>query len=174
MGSSSEDVPAPSTEEATLLWLLAELEKAARTSGVRCTPEATAGICERLRKLAAELSSETLCGIRRTLGVATPAGSLPAAGLAPCSAASKGGGRSVGRLPDNAKIEQFQNKLDYARVQATPKVMSNRTRLMSDEKADGLERNVATWLGRGQGARHVGSRIDDLVLGTTEFANVRA
>jgi hypothetical protein len=45
---------------------------------------------------------------------------------------------------------------------------------MSDEKADGLERNVATWLGRGQGARHVGSRIDDLVLGTTEFANVRA
>jgi hypothetical protein len=59
MGSSSEDVPAPSTEEATLLRLLTELEKAARTSGVRCTPEATADICERLRKLAAELSSET-------------------------------------------------------------------------------------------------------------------
>jgi hypothetical protein len=59
MGSSTKDVTAPSTEEATLLRLLAELEKAARASGVRCTPETTAGICERLRKLAAELSSET-------------------------------------------------------------------------------------------------------------------
>jgi hypothetical protein len=59
MGSSSKDVTAPSTEEATLLRLLAELEKAARASGVRCTPEATVGICARLRKLAAELSSET-------------------------------------------------------------------------------------------------------------------
>jgi hypothetical protein len=59
MGSSSKDVPTPSTEEATLLRLLAKLEKAARASGARCTPEATAGICERLRKLAAELSSES-------------------------------------------------------------------------------------------------------------------
>ena len=45
---------------------------------------------------------------------------------------------------------------------------------MSDEKADGLERNVATWLGGGQGAQCVRSMIDDLQLGTTEFANVRA
>jgi len=60
MGSSSKDVPIPSTEEATLLRLLAKLEKAARASGVRCTPEATAGICEKAAQTGkAELSSES-------------------------------------------------------------------------------------------------------------------
>ena len=59
MGSSAKNMPAPSTEEATLLRLLTELEKAAHARGVRGTPKATADICKRLRKLAAELSSET-------------------------------------------------------------------------------------------------------------------
>jgi hypothetical protein len=56
MGRSPTDVTAPSTEEVALLRLLTELEKAARTDRAKkCTPEARASICERLRKLAAEI-----------------------------------------------------------------------------------------------------------------------
>lgn len=58
MSRSSEDVTAPSTEEVAFLRLLTELEKAARTNGGKFTPKATASICERLRKLAADMSVE--------------------------------------------------------------------------------------------------------------------
>jgi len=58
MSSSSNNVTAPSAEEATLLRLLTELEKAVRTNAARCTPKVAASLCDRLRKLAAEISSE--------------------------------------------------------------------------------------------------------------------
>jgi len=51
------DVTAPSAEEAVLDRLLTELEKAVRTGRAKCVPEARASICERLRKLAAEISA---------------------------------------------------------------------------------------------------------------------
>ena len=57
MGSSSKDVTAPSPEEATLLRVLTELEKAARTNAAGCSPEAIAVVCERLHKLVTEISS---------------------------------------------------------------------------------------------------------------------
>ena len=56
MSSPSSGVTAPSAEEVALLRLLAELEKAVRANRSRCTSEAVAGMSERLRKLAAELS----------------------------------------------------------------------------------------------------------------------
>jgi hypothetical protein len=56
MGRSSEDVTAPSTEEVAFLRLLTELEKAARTDRAKFAPKATVSICERLRKLAADMS----------------------------------------------------------------------------------------------------------------------
>jgi hypothetical protein len=58
MGRSSEDVTAPSTEEEAFLRLLTGLEKMARTDRAQFTPKATASICERLRKLAADMSVE--------------------------------------------------------------------------------------------------------------------
>ena len=47
---------APSTEEVAFLRLLTELEKAGRTDKAKFTARATASICERLRKLAADVS----------------------------------------------------------------------------------------------------------------------
>ena len=58
MSRSSEDVTAPSTEDVAFFRLLAELEKAARTDRAKFTPKATASICERLRKLVADISVE--------------------------------------------------------------------------------------------------------------------
>jgi hypothetical protein len=58
MSRSSEDVTAPFTEEVAFLRLLTELEKAAHIDWARFTPNATASICERLRKLAADMSVE--------------------------------------------------------------------------------------------------------------------
>jgi hypothetical protein len=57
VGSLPKDLTAASAEEATLLRCLAELEETARANGAKCTPEARAGICQRLRRLASEISS---------------------------------------------------------------------------------------------------------------------
>jgi hypothetical protein len=56
MSSTSNGVAPPSAEEVALLRLLTELEKAVRANRTRCTSDAVAGMAERLRTLAAELS----------------------------------------------------------------------------------------------------------------------
>ena len=58
MSSSSNAEAAPSAKEAIILKLLTKLEKVVRANGANCTAVVAKSVRLRLRKLAAEISSD--------------------------------------------------------------------------------------------------------------------